>query len=80
MGTLKRECLDHFIFFSEEHLRRTSERFVSHYNEERVHQGIDGIPTLGPGVVLARDSPSESNRLVAKPILGGLHHDYRLAA
>ena len=80
MGTLKRECFDHFIFLSEDHLRRTASSFIAHYNDERVHQGIDGIPALGPGVVLARDPPSESSRLVAKPILGGLHHDYRLAA
>ncbi len=80
MGTLKRECFDHFIFLSEDHLQRTALSYIAHYNDERVHQGIDGIPALGPGVVLARDPPSESSRLVAKPILGGLHHDYQLAA
>ena len=80
METLKRECFNHFIFLSEDHLRRTAASFIAYYNEARAHQGIDGIPAFGPGVVLARDPPSESSRLVAKPILGGLHHDYRLAA
>jgi transposase InsO family protein len=80
MGTLKRECFDHFIFLSEDHLRRTASTFIAHYNTGRVHQGINGIPALGPGVVLAREPPSVLSRLVAKPILGGLHHDYRLAA
>jgi putative transposase len=80
MGTLKRECLHHFIFLSQDHLRRTGSAFIRYYNEARVHQGIDGIPAAGPGVVPARDPPSQSSRLLAKPILGGLHHDYQLAA
>ncbi len=81
MGTLKRECLHHFIFVSEGHLLRTARRFVSYYNEGQPHQGIGGIPNHGPGVVLARDGPpAASSRLVAESVLGGLHHDYRLAA
>ena len=27
MGTLKRECLNHFVFLSEGHLRRTAIRY-----------------------------------------------------
>ncbi len=81
MGTLKRECLDHFIFLSEDHLRRTASSFISYYNGARPNQGIHGIPALGPGVERTRHPPpTESSRLVAEPILGGLHHDYRLAA
>ena len=80
MGTLKRECLVHFIFVSEDHLRRTTHTFVSYYNERRPHQGIHGIPVLGPGVATGRAPPAESSCLVAEPILGGLHHHYRLAA
>ena len=81
IGTLKRECFNHFIFLSEDHLRRTSETFVSYYIERRPHQGIQGIAVLGAGVEpTGLPPPAESNRLVAEPILGGLHHDYRLAA
>jgi len=82
MGSLKRECLNHFVFLSEDHLRRTVTAYVAYYNESRPHQGIEGIPECGPGLPRA---PSPTNRdgpinFVARPVLRGLHHDYRLAA
>ena len=82
MGTLEREALDHFIFFSEAQLLRTARTFASYYNEARPHQGIDGIPACGPGKGPpdAADNGAGVRRLVARPVLGGLHHDYRLAA
>ncbi len=83
MGTLKRECLNHFIFFTEAQLRRTVVEFVDYHNDARPHQGIDGIPIFGPGEGPERPEPSDDGttaRLVARPIVGGLHHDYGLAA
>jgi hypothetical protein len=80
IGTLKRECLHHFIFRSESHLRRTAIEFVNFYNHARPHQGIEAIPAeldaprAPPGV------RNDDARLVGVPILGGLHHDYKLAA
>ena len=50
MGSLKRECLNHFIFLSEDHLRRTVVAYIAYYNEARPHQGIEGIPEFGPGL------------------------------
>jgi putative transposase len=82
MGSLKRECLNHFIFLSEDHLRRTVVAYITYYNGGRPHQGIEGIPECGPG--LPRAAPPATGRgtikFVARPVLGGLHHDYRLAA
>jgi len=82
MGTLRRECLRHFIFLSEDHMRKTVVEFVSYYNEARPNQGIDGIPACGPGKgpVLPEVSTEGPRCLVARPVLDGLHHDYRLAA
>ena len=78
-GTLRRECLDHFLFLSEEHLRCVVAEFVRYYNEARPHQGIQAIPAPSPSEGLAvPDGPHV--HLVARPVLGGLHHDYRLAA
>lgn len=82
MGTLKRECLNHFIFFTEAQLRRTVVEFIGYYNEARPSQAIDGIPSCGPGKGPERPVMLDGagTRLVARPVLGGLHHDYRLAA
>jgi len=82
MGSLRRECLNHFLFLSEDHFRRTVTAYITYYNEDRPHQGIEGIPECGPG--LPRATPPATGegpiKVVARPVLGGLHHDYRIAA
>ena len=39
--TIKEDCLDRMVFFGEDMLRRTIREFVTHYHEERNHQGLD---------------------------------------
>ena len=76
IGTLRRECLDHVIAVNERHLRRVLGQYVQHYNAMRPHRS------------LALDSPERrkpvqripSQRVDSKPVLGGLHHQYRWAA
>ena len=82
MGSLRRECLNHFLFLSEDHLRRTVTAYITYYNEDRPHQGIDGIPECGPGLPRATTPATGEGpiKVAARPMLGGLHHDYRLAA
>ena len=82
MGTLRRECLEHFIFLSEGHLARTVREFARYTNEARPHQGIHGIPTYGPGTgpLIPEAAAGRPLPLIAHPVLGGLAHDYRLAA
>lgn len=82
MGSLKRECLNRFLFLSEDHLRRTVSAYITHYNGGRPHQGIEGIPECGPGLPRVPSTTSWKSLIefVARPVLGGLHHDYRLAA
>jgi len=79
MGTLPRECLNHFIFCSDAHLRSVVTEFVEYYNDARPHQGINGIPQ-GPPFAQGPPPKGFVGRLVARPILGGVHYDYRLAA
>jgi putative transposase len=78
MGSVRRECLDHVIILSESHLRRLVREYVDYFNHARPHQGIDRIPD--PPVVDGSDAPQTDQRVMAIPVLGGLHHDYRRAA
>jgi transposase InsO family protein len=76
IGTLRRECLDHLIVLNERHLLQLLREYVEHYNRKRPHRA------------LALDSPdgrspepiNKSGRVVSRPVLGGLHHEYEWAA
>jgi len=76
IGTLRRECLDRMRIWNERHLRHVLTEFVAWYNQGRVQEGLNGIPDPDPA--LAEPKPA-GGRLVAIPVLHGLHHDYRLA-
>ena len=65
------------LIWNERHLRWVLKEFIGWYNHGRVHQGLKGIPDPDPAVA---DSKLLGGRLVAIPVLNGLHHDYRLAA
>jgi len=83
VGTVRRECLDWLIPLSEKHLRRILARWVRHYNEARPHSSLGpGIPNPPEGLpVLPQEHRHRlpvGSRVVTSPILGGLHHEYRL--
>ena len=77
MRTLRSEALDHFIFLTAEHIRRVVAEFISYYNGARPSQAIHAIPDPYPEL---KESPPVVGPLAALPVLGGLTHDYRLAA
>ncbi len=78
IGTLRREVLDHVIVFGERHLRSLLKEFIEvYYHTERPHHSLEGntpVPTVVP------EEPPDPDKLVSIPILGGLHHKYRVAA
>jgi putative transposase len=77
--TLRQECLDHVLILNERHLQAVLEEFVAFYNTERPHRGLALEPPLLCGT--ARPAPpGPPGRVVARPILGGLHHVYQRAA
>ncbi len=77
LGSVRRECLDHLIVLSDRHLQRMlAEYALSYFNRARPHQGI-GQRTPVPGEPVRA---SLGRSVTARPVLGGLHHDYRAAA
>jgi putative transposase len=79
--TARRECLDHLIPLSERHLRKILSEWVAHYNQGRPHASLGpGIPEPSALTVVqtAGHQLPQGHRVVARSILGGLHHEYRL--
>jgi len=80
IGTIRRECLDFLIPLNERHLRDVLKEWVTHYNRGRPHS------SLGPGIPDGRFRTQQAipcghhlpigHCVVAKAILGGLHHEY----
>jgi transposase InsO family protein len=77
IGTIRRQCLDHFLLWKERHLCKVLTEFFRWYHTARVHQGLGAIPE--PDSELEAPVPTNS-KVVAIRILNGLHHDYRRAA
>ncbi len=78
LGSVRRECLDHLLVLGEAHLRRVLQEYVAYFNRARPHQGIGQAIPAGASPV--EPQGVGTGRIVALPILGGLHHDYRRAA
>ena len=77
IGTIRRECLDHVIAINERHLRGVLREYVEYYNTVRPHRSLALCPPAGPREL---PPPAARDRVVANPVLGGLHHAYEWAA
>jgi transposase InsO family protein len=76
IGSLKRECLDHVLTLHSYQLHRVVREYVHYHNHFRPHQGIgQRLPARFP-----RTYPPSSGQIIAKPVLGGLHHAYSRTA
>ncbi len=74
LGSVRRECLDHFLILSESHLHRVLEEYVGFFNAARPHQGIyQAIPQQFG----SKEEGRREGKIIAFPVLNGLHHDYR---
>ena len=75
MGSIRRECLDHFVVLNERHLHRLLRAYPAYGNASRPHR------TLGQNSPHPRslESPSQK-RIVAIPHLGGLRHRHHRVA
>jgi putative transposase len=83
IGSLRRGCLDFLIPLGESHLRRIVKGWQVHYNQTRPHSSLGpGLPEARPGLPVPlqeqRHRIPTGFQVRAQPILGGLHHEYRL--
>lgn len=74
-GSIRRECLDHIVVFSESFLRRTLKSYFAYYLHARTH------------LALAKDAaeprairPPELGAVVEIPEVEGLHYRYERRA
>jgi transposase InsO family protein len=70
IGSIRRECLDHVVVFGEQHLRHVLGSYQKYYNEVRTHL------SLRKDAPFPRAVQIEGRRVLALPVLGGLHHQY----
>ncbi len=75
LQSLRRECLNHMLILSERHLAKVVREYAGYFNHARPHQGIGQRIPVPPKV-----EPPQMGKIIAFPVLGGLHHDYRRAA
>jgi transposase InsO family protein len=69
IGSMRRECVDHIVVWSEDHLRRILRAYGRYYNNIRTHRSLE------------KDAPAfrpiqRIGNIASHAILGGLHHHY----
>jgi hypothetical protein len=65
IGSIRRECVDHFIVLGETHLRRILRSYARYYNEIRTHRSLDKDAPVSRPV-------QRTGVITSNPILGGL--------
>jgi transposase InsO family protein len=69
IGSIRRECVDHFIVLNEANLCRILQTYARYYNNIRTHRSLDKDAPLSRPV-------QRTGLISSHPILGGLHHHY----
>lgn len=81
IGSMKRECLNHFFCFGLRQLDHIVQTYAEYYNEYRPHQGLDNRPLGNLNGPLPQADRIEPGSIRCKRWLGGLlSHYYRQAA
>jgi len=78
--TIRAECLDWLLILDRRHLERVAAVFMDHYNVHRPHRALAMNPPHRTCPPLAADLESGEARVQRRDRLGGVVHEYRLAA
>jgi putative transposase len=83
VGSVRRECLDRLLILGRRHLQHVVTTYTRHYNEHRPHRGLGQRPPLSEGPPSDEQPLAdmiELDRIRRRELLGGLIHEYPLAA
>ena len=76
--SVRAECLDHLLILGQAHLTFVLTQYLAYYNHRRPHQGLgQALPTP---LEAAPTAPAAPEQVTCRPVLGGLIHDYAVAA
>jgi transposase InsO family protein len=80
IGTLRRELLDRLLIVNEQHLRRMLAEYLLHYNTARPHRALGQLTPAQADARVPEHVNLAEHRIRRKQILGGLTHEYYVAA
>ena len=76
IGIVKKQCLNHFICFSLDHLNHINKEWLNYYNNHRPHQGVD----IGNKILRPDFQPTDKSEIKREQRLGGIISWYYRAA
>jgi putative transposase len=80
IGTLRRELFDRLLIVNEHHLRRVLTEYLRHYNAARPHRSLDQLTPAQADTRRPEPVNLAEYRIHRKEVLGGLTHEYFVAA
>jgi transposase InsO family protein len=78
--TARAECLDWLLIVNRPHLERVLRVFVDHYNSHRPHRSLNLTPPHPTRDTVRIANSAEAAHIERRDRLGGLLHEYSLAA
>jgi putative transposase len=80
IGTLRRELFDRLLIVNERHLRRVLTEYLQHYNTARPHRALGQHAPAQADTGPPEPVNLAEHRIRRKQVLGGLTHEYQVAA
>jgi putative transposase len=77
--TARSECFDRLLILNQQHLERILDVFINHYNGHRPHRALSLTPPV-PRRPAATAPACSDARILRRDRLGGVVHEYELAA
>jgi len=78
VGSVRRECLDRILIVSQGHLERVLREYIAHHNTHRPHRALRQQSPIPKPIPI--DTPAGEAHVRRRDRLGGLLHEYELAA